>query len=63
MTKTQYRIRKIKEKYNVTNEGISIRFGIPLRTVESWSAGKREAAPYLLDMIDETLKGDKKNET
>lgn len=63
MSNTKYRIRRIKEKYGITNEGIAIKFGIPLRTVESWSAGKREAAPYLLSMIENALNKEKRNDT
>jgi len=55
-------IRDIAASNDMTLADISARFGIPLRTVESWSApGKnhREPPEYLLRMIDELLTNDR----
>lgn len=60
MNNTKERIKIIKDKHDLTNTAIAIKFGIPLRTVESWSAGKREAPPYLLNLIERTLKSEQR---
>lgn len=48
----------MKKKYRMTNAGIAERFGIPLRTVESWSAKQRVPHEYVLRMMQELLEAD-----
>lgn len=55
-------IRDLLTKHHLTMKALSLRFGIPLRTVENWSAGVSTPPDYLIKMIDElvihTRKGD-----
>ena len=48
-------MRELLNKHGLTMKALSLRFGIPLRTVESWSAGDRTPPPYLIPMMDELL--------
>ena len=43
--------RTMVEISGISNRQIAVRYGIPIRTVENWHVGKREIAPYLLDLI------------
>ena len=43
--------RTLVEISGISNRQIAVRYGIPIRTVENWHVGKREIAPYLLDLI------------
>ena len=49
------RFLALKEKYQLTNVAIALRFGIPLRTVKSWSCGWRSPKEYTLTMMETTL--------
>lgn len=67
MTKKE-RFLTLKEKYQLTNVAIALRFGIPLRTVNSWSCGWRTPKEYTLSMMEKTLarnyeEGEKQNGT
>jgi DNA-binding transcriptional regulator YiaG len=57
MTKRE-RFLALKEKYQLTNAAIAIRFGVPLRTVKSWSCGWRSPKEYTLTMMETTLARD-----
>lgn len=43
--------RTVVEISGTSNRQIAVRYGIPIRTTENWHIGKREIAPYLLDLI------------
>lgn len=43
--------RTMVEISGISNRQIAVRYGIPIRTTENWHIGKREIAPYLLDLI------------
>lgn len=43
--------RTVVEISGISNRQIAVRYGIPIRTTENWHIGKREIAPYLLDLI------------
>lgn len=51
-------IRELCEKYNISQSGLSRRFGIPLRTVQGWYLGERKPPEYVARMIDELLQAD-----
>lgn len=53
-------IKQIATKYGMSVRAIGRRFGIPMPTVESWSAGTRKPPDYVLKMIDEILEKEKK---
>ena len=52
-------IKEICEKYGLTQTGLAKRFGIPLRTVQNWAGGQREAPDYVVAMMVELLEHDK----
>ena len=43
--------RTVVEISGLSNRQIAIRYNIPIRTAENWHVGKREIAPYLLDLL------------
>lgn len=58
-------IREIADAAHMSLRALAARFGIPVRTMEDWSAGRRTPPPYVLQMMIECLglqaeKGDKK---
>lgn len=64
MNRTE-RFKALKAKYQLTNIAIALRFGVSVRTVESWSSGARKPKEYTLTMMEKTLKhleGEKNNE-
>ena len=53
-------IREICEQYGLTQRALAQRFGIPLRTVEQWCTGRRQAPDYVVAMIQTILDQEKK---
>lgn len=49
-------INDIVKMSGMTMAEISRRFGIPYRTIQDWSAGKRTPPEYVLRLLDEALK-------
>lgn len=48
-------IAEICERYGLSQTALAKRFGIPLRTVQDWHAGRRKAPDYVVAMIQELL--------
>ena len=48
-------VKDIASAAGISNRKLAERFCIPYRTVEDWSAGKRECAVYLRLMMQECL--------
>lgn len=48
-------VKELLKKHRLTLKALSLRFGIPLRTVENWSAGVNTPPDYLIGMMDELL--------
>ena len=48
-------IKQICEKYNLSQTALAKRFGIPLRTVQNWVGGQRNAPDYVIKMMVEIL--------
>lgn len=48
-------IKEICEKYNLSQTALAKRFGIPLRTVQDWHAGRRTPPDYVVAMMIELL--------
>ena len=55
-------IREICEQYGLTQASLGQRFGIPLRTVEQWCTGRRQAPNYVVSMIQTILDQEKKGD-
>lgn len=48
-------IKDICEKYGLSQTALAKRFGIPLRTVQDWHAGRRTPPDYVVNMMVELL--------
>ena len=48
-------IKEICERYDLSQTALAKKFGIPLRTVQDWHAGRRKAPDYVLGMIQKIL--------
>ena len=53
-------IRELCREYHLTQRALADRFGIPLRTVEDWSTGKRKPPDYTVRMIRTILEYEQK---
>lgn len=53
-------IKDICEMYQLSQTALAKRFGIPLRTVQDWHAGRRVPPEYVVNMMDELLEKDPK---
>ena len=49
-------IKEICEQYGLSQTALAKRFGIPLRTVQDWHAGRRTPPDYVVGMMVEILK-------
>lgn len=52
-------IRELCNHYNYTQTTLAKRFGIPLRSVQDWHAGRRTPPDYVVHMMEELLQYDK----
>jgi DNA-binding transcriptional regulator YiaG len=48
-------VKELCAKHGMTQTKLSRRFNIPLRTVQGWHIGERQAPPYVVAMMDEIL--------
>lgn len=48
-------IKDLCERYCLSQTALAKRFGIPLRTVQDWHAGRRTPPDYVVAMMDELL--------
>ena len=48
-------IAEICERFGLSQTALAKRFGIPLRTVQDWHAGRRTPPGYVVGMIIEIL--------
>ena len=52
-------IKEICEMYGLSQTALAKRFGIPLRTVQDWHAGRRTPPDYVVAMMIELLEKDR----
>lgn len=52
-------LRRLREETGLNRKEFAESFGIPLRTVEDWEAGRRKMPDYLLRLMDYKVKIDK----
>lgn len=57
----QLTIRELCREHGLTQKALAERFGIPLRTIEQWSTGKRTPPDYVVRMIQTILENDKRH--
>ena len=50
-------IKDLCEEYGLSQTALANRFGIPLRTIQDWHAGRRTPPDYVVSMMDELLRG------
>lgn len=55
MSETQTPIAALCQRYGLTQSELARHFGIPLRTVQDWHAGRRTAPAYVVDMMNQLL--------
>ena len=55
MTEQWTEIAQICKDYGLTQTALAKRFGIPLRTVQDWHAGRRVPPDYVVNMMQELL--------
>lgn len=48
-------IKELCETYGLSQTELSRRYGIPLRTVQDWHAGRRTPPDYVVNMLSELL--------
>lgn len=48
-------IKELCDKYGLGQTALAERFGVPLRTVQDWHAGRRTPPDYVVAMMDELL--------
>lgn len=48
-------VAQICEEYNLSQTDLAKNFGIPLRTVQDWHAGRRTPPDYVVGMIRQLL--------
>lgn len=49
-------IKEIAKAHGISNRELARRCGIPIRTVENWSAGTAVPPKYILDLVESHLK-------
>lgn len=49
-------IKDLRTASGMTQKAFAEYFGIPKRTIENWEGGKRDAADYLLTLIEYKLR-------
>ena len=54
-------IKDICTEYNLSQTALAKRFGIPLRTVQDWYAGRRTPPDYVVKMMLEILERDNRD--
>lgn len=52
-------VRELCREHGLTQRALADRFGIPLRTIEDWCAGKRKPPEYVVRMMSELLQSKK----
>lgn len=55
MTENTRTIKEICEAYGITQTELSRKYGIPLRTVQDWHAGRRTPPDYVVNMIERLM--------
>lgn len=45
-------LKEMRESAGMTQEQFAQRYGIPLRTYQSWEGGERKPAPYIIQLIE-----------
>lgn len=52
-------MREIRKKTGLSQQKFGDKYGIPLRTVQNWEYGKREAPEYVLDLLNFKVEAEK----
>ncbi|MBE6882573.1 MAG: helix-turn-helix domain-containing protein [Ruminococcaceae bacterium] len=51
--------KELREKSGMNLTKFSGYFNIPYRTIQDWEAGRRKCPPYVLDLMEYKLRGEK----
>jgi len=55
-------IKTIRSNLKLTQAQFSDKFGIPIRSLQKWESGEREAPEYTIDMLELLAEEDKANQ-
>lgn len=55
------KIKEIRNASGLTQEAFAIKYNIPKRTLEGWEAGKRNPPGYVLELLESSKRGYRKN--
>lgn len=56
------RVKELRKELRLSQVQFAAKFGIPLRTVQDWEYGKREARSYIVDMMYKIIELEKKSQ-
>lgn len=49
-------IKEMRKELGLTQEMFSKRYNIPKRTIQNWESGKRNAPPYVIELLENAIK-------
>lgn len=52
---------RIRKMLGISRAEFSRRYGIPIRTLENWDAGKRLPPDYVIELLERVVEEDMKN--
>jgi len=55
------RSESIRKRTKMSRTAFCKKYNIPLRTVEAWDAGDREAPDYVMDLLEKVVEADEKD--
>ena len=56
------RVKELRKELRLSQVQFAAKFGIPLRTVQDWEYGKREARSYIVDMMYKIIELENKSQ-
>lgn len=55
-------VKELREYLGISQIAFSKKYEIPRRTIEEWEAGRREAPPYVVKLLNRVVKEDIKSD-
>ncbi|MCR4708746.1 MAG: helix-turn-helix domain-containing protein [Clostridiales bacterium] len=57
-----FTVKELRDYLGISQIKFSKRYEIPRRTIEDWEAGRREAPPYVLKLLNYVVKDEVKSD-
>lgn len=54
--------KEIRDILGISRAEFSRRYGIPVRTLEDWDAGKKKPSDWVMDLLERVVRMDKESE-